>query len=159
VGHSRFSGSIRPIGTHALYLSCGCTTYSASAYCVHIDMAFLTHKSSSSSDPAMAKSGATTAVSSQNVSTADLPRNNMEEKESQPVVMEEAPPSPSAEPAEATEKTEESTAVEEAKALDKPDDEEAEIEYPHGLKLAIITLALCLSVFLVALVSSFPTML
>jgi hypothetical protein len=110
----------------------------------------------------MIKSEATTAVPSQNVSTADLPRNNMEEKETQPVVMEEAQSSPSAEAAEAaeaTEKTEKSTAVEEAKALDKPDEEEAEIEYPHGLKLAIITLALCLSVFLVALVSSFPTML
>lgn len=105
----------------------------------------------------MEKSEATTAVPSQNVSTADLPRKNMEEKETEPVVMEEAQSSPSAEPAEATEKREESTVVEEAKTLDKPEEED-EIEYPHGLKLAVITLALCLSVFLVALVSSFPTM-
>lgn len=39
--------------------------------------------------------------------------------------------------------------MEEAEALDKLSDE---VEYPTGSKLAIITLALCLSVFLVALV-------
>lgn len=47
------------------------------------------------------------------------------------------------------EKTVEITPVEEAEALDKLSDE---VEYPTGSKLAIITLALCLSVFLVALV-------
>ena len=39
--------------------------------------------------------------------------------------------------------------MEEAEALDKLSDE---VEYPSGSKLAIISLALCLSVFLVALV-------
>jgi hypothetical protein len=107
----------------------------------------------------MVKSEATTAVPSQNVSTADLEGSIKEENDAQPVVVEEedeAQPRTSAEPAKATEKIEKSTAVEEAKALDTP--EEAEIEYPHGLKLTVITLALCLSVFLVALVSSSPTM-
>jgi hypothetical protein len=116
----------------------------------------------------MAKSEATTAVPSQNVSTADLEGSIKEEKDVQPVVGEKdtqpvvvvvakedgAQPRTSAEPAKATEKKEESAALEEAKALDT---EEAEIEYPHGLKLAVITLALCLSVFLVALVSSCAT--
>lgn len=47
------------------------------------------------------------------------------------------------------EKNVQTTPVEEAEALDKLSDEG---EYPSGSKLAIITLALCLSVFLVALV-------
>lgn len=42
------------------------------------------------------------------------------------------------------------TPLGEAEALDKLDDES---EYPSGAKLAIITLSLCLSVFLMALVS------
>ncbi|MCJ1299880.1 MFS sugar transporter [Hypocenomyce scalaris] len=46
------------------------------------------------------------------------------------------------------EKIIETTPLEEAEALDKLSDE---IEYPTGSKLAVITLALCLSVFLVAL--------
>ena len=44
----------------------------------------------------------------------------------------------------------ETTPLEEAEALDKLDDEN---EYPSGAKLAIITASLCLSVFLMALVS------
>ena len=48
------------------------------------------------------------------------------------------------------EKVVEETPVGEAKALDKLDDEN---EYPSGAKLAIITASLCLSVFLMALVS------
>jgi hypothetical protein len=117
-------------------------------------MTTLNHKSSSTSDPAMVKSEATTAVPSRNVSTTDLPTYAEEEKDAQPVVVEALLRS-SPEPAE---KTEELTAVEEAKALDEPElaRVDSEIEYPHGLKLAIITLALCLSVFLVALVSTFP---
>ena len=47
------------------------------------------------------------------------------------------------------EKIVEETAIEEAAALDKLSDEP---EYPKGVKLAIITAALCLSVFLMALV-------
>jgi hypothetical protein len=101
----------------------------------------------------MVKSEATTVVPSQNVSTIDLPTHPKEEKDSQPVAAEAESTSSSepAEPAEPAEKTEEVTAVEEAKAFDKPD-ADSEVEYPHGPKLVIITIALCLSVFLVALV-------
>lgn len=121
-------------------------------------MTFLNHKSSATSDPAMVKSEATTVVPSQNVSTTDLPTHPKEEKESEPVVAEAEPtssPEPP-EPPESTkpaEKTEETTAIEEATAPDKPE-VDSEVEYPHGLKLVIITVALCLSVFLVALVST-----
>lgn len=45
----------------------------------------------------------------------------------------------------------ETTPVEEAAALDKLS---SEPEYPKGLKLLVIMIALCLSVFLVALVST-----
>lgn len=48
------------------------------------------------------------------------------------------------------EKKVETSALEEAKELDRPQDDD--IVYPTGVKLAIITLALCVSVFLVALV-------
>lgn len=44
----------------------------------------------------------------------------------------------------------ETSPMEEAAALEKLSDEP---EYPTGLKLAVIMMALCLSVFLVALVS------
>ena len=44
--------------------------------------------------------------------------------------------------------TVEATPIEEAKALDKLDDE---VEYPHGVKLTIITISLCVSVLLMAL--------
>lgn len=47
----------------------------------------------------------------------------------------------------------EETAVQEAAALDKMTDE---LEYPTGMKLAVITIALALSVFLVALVCLIP---
>lgn len=46
------------------------------------------------------------------------------------------------------------TPMEEAAALDKLSDE---LEYPSGLKLVVIMIALCLSVFLVALVSTLET--
>src|SRR5277367_2990226 len=104
-------------------------------------MTFLNHKSSTTSDPAMVKSEATTIVPSRNVSTTDLPTHPKEEKDSQPEVAE-AESTSSAEPAEPAElarpaeKTEETTAVEEAKALDKPE-AESELEYPHGPKLVI----------------------
>ena len=42
----------------------------------------------------------------------------------------------------------EKTPIQEAAVLDKLDDE---IEYPHGVKLAIIVVSLCLSIFLMAL--------
>lgn len=57
---------------------------------------------------------------------------------------------------ETGEKIVETTPVKEAEALDKLSDE---IVYPTGSKLAIITLALCLSVFLVALVRMPSTLL
>ena len=47
----------------------------------------------------------------------------------------------------------ETTALGEAEALDKLNEEN---EYPHGAKLAIITASLCISVLLMALVSSTP---
>jgi hypothetical protein len=120
-------------------------------------MTFLNHKASATSDPAMVKSEATTVVPSQNVSASDLPTHPSEEKEPKPVA--EADPTRSAEPPEPAEptkpavKTEETTVVEEAKAPDKLE-ADSEVEYPHGPKLLIITVALCLSVFLVALVST-----
>lgn len=48
------------------------------------------------------------------------------------------------------EKTVEKTPVEEAKALENFEEES---EYPSGIKLTVITVALCLSVFCMALVS------
>ena len=45
----------------------------------------------------------------------------------------------------------ETIALDEARVLDEMDEEE-EIVYPTGAKLAFITFALCLSVFLMALV-------
>lgn len=121
-------------------------------------MTSLNYKSSSTSDAAMAKSETTTAVPSRNVSTTDLPTTDKEEKETQPVVRQEIESKTVGPPPEPREKMEETTAVEEAKALDKPEEDDSEIEYPHGLKLGIITLALCLSVFLVALVSASPAL-
>lgn len=57
----------------------------------------------------------------------------------------------SSSPSQSGEKKEiEVTPLEETEALDKLDDEN---EYPSGAKLAIITASLCLSVFLMALVS------
>ena len=99
----------------------------------------------------MVKSEATTVVPSQNVSITDLSTIAKGEKEAEPRAMD-AQSRSSPEPAEPAKKVEESTTVKEAKALDEPE-VDSEVEYPHGLKLAIITLALCLSVFLVALVS------
>ena len=52
------------------------------------------------------------------------------------------------------EKVVESSGLEEAAALDKLSEEPV---YPSGIKLAIITVALCLSVFLVALVSAYTS--
>lgn len=52
------------------------------------------------------------------------------------------------------EKVVETTALEEIAAVDKLSDDEH--EYPTGGKLAVITAALCLSVFLMALVSASP---
>ena len=119
----------------------------------------------------MARSEATTAVPSQNVSNTDLAAGEKEEVHTQPVVAEaqsgntsdeeqeketqpvvrEAHSSASSDPPM---KTEEFTAIEEAEALDKMHaTEEEKMEYPRGPKLAVISLALCLSVFLVALVS------
>ncbi len=131
-------------------------------------MKFLSSKQLSTiSNPAVARSEATTAVPSQNASDTDLAAGE-KEKDAQPVVMEtqsgntpfqekDAQPvvtgAHSRGSSDPPMKTEEFTALEEAEALERPHaTEEEEINYPTGLKLAVILLALCLSVFLVALV-------
>ena len=60
--------------------------------------------------------------------------------------------SPSLNPQSGERKEVETTPLEEAEAVDKLDDEN---EYPTGAKLTIITISLCLSVFLMALVLLF----
>lgn len=80
------------------------------------------------------------AVPSENVSVSDIEQ----EKEKQRSTT-------AAESRSINSGTVETTGLDEAKALDRTDDE-AEIEYPTGTKLAFITFALCISVFLMALV-------
>jgi hypothetical protein len=61
---------------------------------------------------------------------------------------------------EQMEETEEEGAEEKAEEKEEEEEEneskEDEPDYPTGMKLTIITISLCLSVFLVALVSSYP---
>lgn len=114
-------------------------------------MKFLRAKQSSTVDKGMLKSEATTAVPSENVSKDDLAVGEGEKNDMQATVDAQTHPRTSLDPPM---KTEELTAIEEAKALERPDEtEEEELEYPKGLKLFVISIALCLSVFLVALVS------
>lgn len=89
----------------------------------------------------MEKSRATTVVPSQNGSVSDLEKEKL--------------PAPPVSPFESGDlprdrKEIETSGEAEAKGLEKLEDE---LEYPSGPKLALITLALCMSVFLVALVS------
>ena len=94
-------------------------------------------------DPAVSRSEeTTTAVSSENVSVADIEH----EKERQPPTNTADARSVSS--SESRRKVE-TTGLEEAKALDHMEDE---TEYPSGAKLGFITFALCISVFLMALV-------
>ena len=78
-----------------------------------------------------------------------------DDQSSSPSDNEKDVPSPSSQrtsidPQTGAKKEIEVTPIAEAEALDKLDDEN---EYPTGAKLGIITLSLCLSVFLMALVS------
>ena len=76
-------------------------------------------------------------------STATTSTSDLEKPPAEPTVDNVSAPHSHAE------KTVEETAIQEAAALDKLSDEP---EYPKGMKLTIITAALCLSVFLMALV-------
>jgi MFS transporter, DHA2 family, glioxin efflux transporter len=82
-------------------------------------------------------------VPSENVSNSDV---SLEKEKDIPQVAGEARSTSSSE----SRRKVETTGLDEAKALDKPDDEE-DIVYPTGAKLASITFALCISVFLLAL--------
>jgi hypothetical protein len=84
-----------------------------------------------------------TVAPSENVSNSDISLEK--EKDVHPIAGEAR----SAGSSESRRKVE-TTGLDEAKALDKVDDEE-DIVYPTGAKLASITFALCISVFLLAL--------
>ena len=106
----------------------------------------------------MAESEAATAVPSENGSEMHEEKQERldttpAEKQGQETEVAERQSHSSSEPNEKHTKTEDLTAVEEAKDLERPD-EGPDVVYPSGLKVAVIFLALCLSVFLVALVSS-----
>jgi len=114
-------------------------------------MGLFSRKSAATAPTAAAKSEASTAVPSETPSHADLEKETEKDtakdtgKETFPV----APHGP--------EKIQDVSAVQEADALDQAAGDEKdhvdENEYPSGAKLAIIVFALCISVFLVALVS------
>ncbi|ERF75088.1 hypothetical protein EPUS_04870 [Endocarpon pusillum Z07020] len=103
-------------------------------------MLFKKSKPAEAADPSLAKSEATPVAPSENVSISEL----SQEKEK-----EVSPDSRSLSSAN-SKRNMEPTGSDEAKALDEVDEEE-EIIYPTGAKLAFITFALCLSVFLMAL--------
>ena len=84
-----------------------------------------------------------TMAPTQEPSTATTSTSDLEKPPVEPVLGNVSAPHSHAE------KTVEETAIQEAAALDKLSDEP---EYPKGVKLAVITAALCLSVFLMALV-------
>jgi hypothetical protein len=96
-------------------------------------------KKSKAAEAAPAKSEATTVAPSENVSEKEV-----EQEKEVPTI-----PADTRSISSSSSNKMETTGLEEAKALDKPDDE---IVYPTGAKLAFITFALCLSVFLMALV-------
>jgi hypothetical protein len=112
-------------------------------------------------DTSAPRSEATTIVPSQNGSNTQL-----EKETPSPAVSEkasdESPPQTAEkeeEKAELTrsnsldkiEKDQHLSALDEVKALDEYNPDDDEVNYPTGLKFVIITIALCLSVFLVAL--------
>lgn len=90
------------------------------------------------------KSEATTIVPSQNVSSADIEKITDSEKKATETF------APSTTSSTAQHVSIDETALTEGDALQLQADEDAVI-YPSGVKLLLITLALCLSVFLVAL--------
>lgn len=91
--------------------------------------------------PTAAISEASTAIPSESESTAEMPIQDEEKQEITPAELEQHRVQMSAE-------TKEGLTV----ALEKT--ERDEIIYPSGLELGAISLALCLGVFLVALVST-----
>jgi hypothetical protein len=99
-------------------------------------------KPTDTADQATAKSEDTTAASSNNLAVPDI------ERETEKQTPASAADSRTTSSSESKRKVE-TTAPDEAKALDDVDDE---VEYPTGTKLAFITFALCISVFLMALV-------
>ena len=107
------------------------------------------------------RSQATTIVPSQNVSNANLDKDASSPAISEKASLAETPPQTTENAPEASETTRSESldqkekdqhlpAADETKALENPDDED-EVVYPTGLKFVVITIALCLAVFLVAL--------
>ena len=107
-------------------------------------MFFKKSKPAEAANPAPVTSEATPVAPSENVSLSEI--SHAKEKEIATV----SPDSRSISSSDSKRKVE-TTGLDEAKALDRVDEEE-EIVYPTGAKLAFITFALCLSVFLMALV-------
>jgi hypothetical protein len=105
-------------------------------------MVFKMSKPTDTADQATAKSEDTTGASSNNLAVPDI------ERETEKQTPASAADSRTTSSSESKRKAE-TTASDEAKALEKMDDE---VEYPTGTKLAFITFALCISVFLMALV-------
>lgn len=105
-------------------------------------MFFKKNKPAGALEPPVPNVEPTTAVPSENVSVSDI------EQEKERNVTTAAPESRSTHSSESKQKIE-TTGLDEAKALDHMQDE---IEYPTGTKLAFITFALCISIFLMALV-------
>jgi hypothetical protein len=108
-------------------------------------MFFKKNKPTTQADPAAVKSENTTTVPSENVSVSDIIEADKEKQ-----IPTTGADSRSISSSESRRKVE-TTGLNEAKALDHLDAEE-EIIYPTGAKLAFITFALCISVFLMALV-------
>ncbi len=107
-------------------------------------MFFKKSKPAEAANPAPVTPEATPVAPSHTVSVAEI--SHAKEKE----VGTFSPDSRSISSSDSKRKVE-TTGLDEAKALDRMDVEE-EIVYPTGAKLAFITFALCLSVFLMALV-------
>jgi hypothetical protein len=105
-------------------------------------MFFKKSKPAEALDPAVPQTEVSTATPSENVSVSDI------EQEKEKNITTAAPDSRSIRSSDSRRKTE-TTGLDEAKALDHLEDE---IVYPTGAKLAFITFALCISVFLMALV-------
>ncbi len=112
-------------------------------------MLFRKSKPADAADPSAIKPEESTAIPSENVSVSDMSAEK--EKEAHAANTDSRSISSSK-----SKRKVETTGLDGAKALDKleeeEEEEEEEIVYPTGAKLAFITFALCLSVFLMALV-------
>lgn len=118
----------------------------STSHCPHPSiMLFKKSKPAEAASPAPVQSEATPVVPSENVSISEISHD----KEKETATM--SPADSRSISSSHSKRKMESTGLDEAKALDRMDEEE-EIVYPTGAKLALITLALCLSVFLMALV-------